>query len=382
MVRIQDEYKRFTSSSQTLEQYFNRVIIEAKEAEKSKLVYIRPTEITGVPVFFVKNKQKKLITGWSLSDLKSRKPIKMDMANIFKMFGKPYEPFEFCSAPDFLEMYGMEKNKAIIDNSLPGESKVANKIMVAFENGVCHWVPNSEQIVTIYRCERLPGKCLYSTEHETTFKAHKCSDQTEIHSKSRSYGQPNNSLAMAIDHGILPVHFRDFRQKYLSTFDLETLEQDPESFVEGQQAVHKVASIALASNLPGISDRFFIRDSSDPEDGQSMVDQFLDALFEMEQKYQEMIPDEIHQAFHSLADVEEDVFNVDRTQKQQLKRFLKNYLQFPCYGFNSGKLFNIIGHVSHFSRAPSITCHIGHMSHWSRVTLVPCYIAHASLCSH
>ena len=142
---------------------------------------------------------------------------------------------------------------------------------------------------------------------------------------------------MAIDHGILPVHFRNFRQKYLATFDLETLEQHPESFIEGQQAVHKVASLAIATNLPDTKNRFFMRDSSDPEDGQKMVDEFLDTLFEWEQKYQEVIPDEIKEAYFSLADVEEDVFNVNRTQKQQLKRFLKNYLQFPCYGFNSGK---------------------------------------------
>ena len=332
------------------------MIIQAKQAEKSKLIYIKPKEIVGVPVFFITNKHQHLISGWSLSDLKSRQPIKMEMENIFKMFGEPYEPFELCSPPDFLEIYSMEKNKAIIDNTLPGEPNQSNKIMVAFKDDMCHWVPNSEQIVKIFRCDKLPGKCLYQTTEETTFRRHfkSCTDQTTINSKSRSYGQPSNNLQMAIDHGILPAHFRNFRQKYLATFDLETLEQHPESFIEGQQAVHKVASIAIATNLPDTKNRFFMRDSSDPEDGQKMVDEFLDTLFEWEQKYQEAIPDEIKEAYFSLADVEEDVFNVNRTQKQQLKRFLKNYLQFPCYGFNSGKHSNFHGgHMYH--------CHIVHI---------------------
>ena len=339
LVQIQQEYQNFVSSRKTLEQYFDRVIIKAKETNTTKLIYITPKEIIGNPVFFVKNKHQHLITGWKLSDLKSRQPIKMEMKNIFKMFGKPYEPFELCSPPDFLEIYSMEKNKAIIDNTFPGESNQSNKIMVAFKDDMCHWVPNSEQIVKIFRCDKLPGKCLYKTTEETTFRRHfkSCTDQTKINSKSRSYGQPSNNLQMAIDHGILPIHFRNFRQKYLATFDLETLEQNPESFIEGQQAVHRVASIAMATNLPDTKNRFFIRDSSDPEDGQKMVDEFLDALFEWEEKYQEAMPDEIKEAYFSLADVEEDVFNVNRTQKQQLKRFLKNYLQFPCYGFNSGK---------------------------------------------
>ena len=371
MDQIQREYQRFVASSNTLEQHFDRVIIEAKRAEKSKLIYIRPTEITGIPVFFVKNKHQHLITGWSLSDLKSRQPIRMEMENIFKMFGKPYERFDWSSPPDFLEMFGMENNKAIIDNTLPGEPNQPNKIMVAFQDGMSHWIPNSEQIVTIFRCEKYPGKCLYQTVHDETFKRHvkACTDQTTINSKCRSYGEPNNSLEMAIDHGILPAHFRNFRQKYLATFDLETLEQDPESFVEGQQAVHKVASIALGSNLPGTTDRVFIRDSSEPEDGQKMVDDFLDALFELEQKYQEMIPDEIKEALHSLADVEENVFNVDRTQKQKLKRFLKNYHQLPVYGFNSGKW-------SHFTKVISYDSYDKLFAYDSYVTLVTDHVTH------
>ena len=87
------------------------MIIEAKEAEKSKLIYLKPKEIVGVPIFFVKNKQKLLITGWKLSDLKSRQPIKMEMENIFKMFGKTYEPLEICSPQIFWKSTAWRRTK-------------------------------------------------------------------------------------------------------------------------------------------------------------------------------------------------------------------------------------------------------------------------------
>ena len=101
-----------------------------------------------------------------------------------------------------------------------------------------------------------------------------------------------------------------------------------------------------------------------------MVDEFLDSLFEWEQKYQEAMPDEIKEAYFSLADVEEDVFNVNRTQKQQLKRFLKNYLQFPCYGFNSGK--------HPFSKLHVTLSHWAYvtLSHWSHVALSHVALSH------
>ena len=57
---IQEEYKNFNASSKTLQQYFNRVIVEAQESQNSKIIYITDKEINGNPIFMVKNKRKKL----------------------------------------------------------------------------------------------------------------------------------------------------------------------------------------------------------------------------------------------------------------------------------------------------------------------------------
>ena len=335
--RIQEEFKNFTTSSKSLQQYFNRVLVEAKESNKSKLVYVIPEEITGVPVFFVRNKNKHLITGWRFSELRSRHPIKMKKADILAMYGVTDE-VDPTNPPDFLEIYKLnKKKKAVCHDSLPGLSN-NNKLMVVIQDGCWYWIPNREQIVTIYRCRNLPGKCLYNTTEHTHFQDHvqNCTDQSEVKAKRTTFGPASNALDMAIDAGLLPSEFKDFRQKFLASWDIETLEVESD-LTSIQQAVHKVASIAVASNLPNQPDKFFVRESSKAEDGQKLVDDFLDELFRLEACYNKIIPSEIKQAKEKLKDVEDQVFSKERTQKQKLKNFINNYFTFPVYGFNSGK---------------------------------------------
>ena len=326
------------TSSKSLQQYFDRVIVQAKESNEGKIIYITDKEITGCPVFLVKNKKKNLISRWNLADLRSRNPIKMDIKDIFTMYGIIYQKFDINNPPNFLEIYEMDKNKAVQDQTLPGLSSQSKKIMAALKNGSWYWIPNKEQIVKIYRCKQLPGKCLYHTTDQTSFNNHiqTCTDQTKITAKRRTYGPPSDCLSQAISHGILPATFKDYRQKYLVTWDIETLETTSEDLTSIQMAIQKIASVAIASNLPNQTDEFFIRESSKPEDGQKLVDRFLDELFRLESCYYESIPDEIKEAKEILREVEDDVFSKDRTQRQVLKRFIEDYFTLPVYGFNSG----------------------------------------------
>ena len=286
----------------------------------------------------VKNKKKNLISRWKLADLRSRNPIKMDIKDIFTMYGIIYQKFDINDPPNFLEIYEMDKNKAIQDQSLPGMSSQSKKIMVALKDGCWYWIPNKEQIKIIYRCKQLPGKCLYHTTEQTNYNDHikTCTDQTKITSKRRIYGPPADAMTLAISHGILPQSFKDYRQKYLATWDIETLESSTEDLTSIQVAIQKIVSVGVASNLPNQSDKFFIRESSQPEDGQKLVDRFLDELFRLESCYYESIPDEIKEAKEILREVEDEVFSKDRTQRQVLKQFIENYFTLPIYGFNSG----------------------------------------------
>ena len=301
------------------------------------MIYVIPKQITGDPVFFVRNKNKNLVTGWRFSELRSRNPIKMDKADILAMYGVTDE-VDHTNPPDFLEIYKLNKqNKAACHDSLPGLSETS-KIMVAIQDRCWYWIPNREQIVTIYRCRNLPGKCLYNTEVHSHYTDHvkTCTDQSVVKSKRTTFGPASNALDMAIDAGLLPSEFKDYRQKFLASWDIETLEVETD-LTSIQQAVHKVVSIAVASNLPNQTDKFFVRDSSKPEDGQKLVDDFLDEVFRLEACYNKIIPSEIKQAKEALKEVEDQVFSKERTQKQKLKNFFNNYFTLPVYGFNSGK---------------------------------------------
>ena len=118
---------------------------------------------------------------------------------------------------------------------------------------------------------------------------------SKVKAKRTTFGPASNALDMAIDAGLLPREFKDYRQRFLASWDIETLEVETD-LTSIQQAVHKVVSIAIASNLPNQTDKFFVRDSSKAEDGQKLVDDFLDEVFRLEACYNKFIPNEIKQA--------------------------------------------------------------------------------------
>ena len=253
------------------------------------------------------------------------------------MYGSSNVRFDINNPPNFVEIYEIKNHKAIQHQSLPGKSSQSDKIMVALHDGSWYWIPNKEQITTIHRCNKLPGRCLYHTDNLKSYQDHlkSCKEETTIQALRRTYGPPSDALDMAISKGLIPNSFKDYRQKFLVTWDIETLEVETD-LTSIQQAVHKVASIAVASNLPLQHDKFFIRESSAPEHGQKLVDEFLDELFRLESCFYETIPDEIKQAREILRNVNDDTFSKERTQRQVLKRFIENYFNLPVYGFNSG----------------------------------------------
>ena len=209
-----------------------------------------------------------------------------------------------------------------------------------------YWIPNAALVKKRFRCLKYPGKCLYSTTVKTTFDQHvaACRDESLVQTKQIAYGPNQNMGDFAIDVGILPKHFKKYRQKNLVCWDIETLETDENCDEPGQQAILKPLSIATSTNIPDEPDQFWVRKSSASKDGQQLVDEFLDYLFNLEHKYYETIPDEIRDALADLDDVESDKFGTDRTQKQKVKFYLQKYLTMCCYAFNGGE-FHTIKHI-------------------------------------
>ena len=285
-------------------------------------------------MFVVKNRHHKVIFGWNLNELQSRHPIKMPIEEIFAMFSKSYEPFDLEKLPDFLQVFQVAEGKAFFDASLPGEPMSQSTILVGTDQADWYWIPNSDLIEARHYCTKLPHKCLFSSTNITHLKEHEssCTDQTKITSKQIPLGNlDSKNLNLLVDEKLLPEKFRDHRQKFHATWDIETLEETPGIEHACQQAVLKPVSIACASNLPDQDEKCFIRESTI----QDLVDRFLDHLFELEEIFHRNIPEEITEATKSLADVEMQKFSETRTKKQFLKRLLNNYTTLAVYGFNS-----------------------------------------------
>ena len=233
----------------------------------------------------------------------------------------------------------MENGRVKLTSAFPAGSREEDKILIGLDQNMeSYWIPNLSNVQKVYHCDVLPGKCLYSTTSMSTYQRHikTCSDQTIVHSKRRSYGGKENLLNLAIESKLLPESFKNYRQKYVSTFDIETLEYPDECVAQGQQAVLKIASIAMSSNLPDVSSECWIRKSSKPEHGKEVIHQFLDRLFALEQLYYDNLPDQIKAARGILEEIDEEKFSLNKTKMNRLKKLVKKYHAFAIYSFNGG----------------------------------------------
>ena len=73
-----------------------------------------------------------------------------------------------------------------------------------------------------------------------------------------------------------------------------------------------------------------------------MIAEFLDYLFKMAGKLQELLPEQIVKAADELSQkVKGQEFSKNMCQERTLLNHLKNYCKLSVYGFNSGKDFII-----------------------------------------
>ena len=152
----------------------------------------------------------------------------------------------------------------------------------------------------------------------------------------KTYGILTNTLENAIDFGLLPKSFKDYRQMKFGCFDCETLESEHDA--DDIDGVLKICSLGFASNLPN-TDRFFVRTSSFPKAGCLVIQEFIDHLFSVESQYYTSIPEEIKDALTDLDERVKTKFSSERTEIQNLLYSLRKYTEFPVFGFNNGKHF-------------------------------------------
>ena len=172
--------------------------------------------------------------------------------------------------------------------------------------------------------------------HENT-----CFTEIKLTSKQKPYGGNKSDLDLLCDQGHLPEEFRNFRQTLVAVFDIETLEEPCEDFAGDstiKEASHRLASIAVASNVPDVEDVCFLRSSSDKSAELDLIKKFVKHLLHLQSAAENVLPTEIANA---IEDLEEEIscekFSKARLARQNQLRNLKKFRQLPCFGFNSCK---------------------------------------------
>ena len=139
---------------------------------------------------------------------------------------------------------------------------------------------------------------------------------------------------------LLPQSFKNYRQTLIGVFDIETLQtsmelDDTNSLV--YEAIQIPVSIGFDSNIPGVESKFFVRSSSDPDDGYNMVKKYLDYLQLVQQEFMKNVPNEINEAKEKLTIMMKRPFSKQKAKLQTYEKLLKKMTQFNIFGYNSSR---------------------------------------------
>ena len=149
-------------------------------------------------------------------------------------------------------------------------------------NANFEFLANDKLIRTGFHC-RNEG-CFFSANQKVNLDDHVkiCTSEQIVSTRQDVYGDPESELAKAIRLGYLPAEAISYRQKLISVFDIETIEaicmEKTVSKSTTQEAHHRIVSLGLGSNIPGMKDKFIMRESSHPDSELKLIREFLDEL--------------------------------------------------------------------------------------------------------
>ena len=317
-INLRNQFQIFKQTGQDIETYFDRQVIFVNHKETSKSWTIEQSQIHKTIVFIPKvslnrkNSSKVLYGRIALDCIKSDKPILVP--NIEKL--PKYLGFDFalsdCSEQQIsVEYYKLKIKRmknyeyliGVNSNSVPGKCvKWEQKLRIGVYEGNHYWLPSPNLIAKQYSCSE--NDCLMAFNCEAFVKRHNhsCPSIQKIKTKQKTYGDTREELELLIEMGYLPQSFSTYRFKAMAVFDIECLESKIDTVTPdlgntilanqiicsiGECTFHIVLSnvtntfTGLASNIGQCEQQFFVRKSSKPDDGQAMVDNFMDYLFEL-----------------------------------------------------------------------------------------------------
>ena len=149
------------------------------------------------------------------------------------------------------------------------------------------------------------------------------SESTQV-SKQVSYGDHASDLDDVIESEYLPTSFKSYNHIFLACYDIESLEKpklEQRSTFTFVEAKLNVLSIGVSTNLP-LSDKFFVRKSSDGQAAIEMVQDFVNYLDHVQEVLESQIPNEIHDAIAIIeSDIEKSRFGITSTNETNVDQF-------------------------------------------------------------
>jgi len=210
-------------------------------------------------------------------------------------------------------------------------------------------IQSKKRLPKLYICKQLKN-CKYSTTHKGHFMEHEeiCKNYNtqKIQCLQVAYGSEDYALQEMVSENIVPEEALTYRNRFLATFDLETLETKISKCNPARGMVSeanlKLLSIAVGSNMPGYIPKCWVRKSSDPSEEARLVKNFVDELHKLWEEKQKNLPNWIESAYDklSLMYFKLKERNAKWTEYQNIwrfKRVLKKFTVLDCFGFNSGR---------------------------------------------
>ena len=218
---------------------------------------------------------------------------------------------------------------------------VINDRNLLFTNHATYaWLSTEKFIQTQYECKIF--NCYMKFDRKTNFDRHveSCQEGVKITTKQKSFGENKSHLERAVELGYLPEKLKDFRLKFISVFDIETMEINSRKEISTRtliEAQHKLLSLAVSTNIPMKPDKFFCRTSSEPEAEQDLVNRFVEYLGDLHSALADQIPSEIQDAIDKLeTDLAALRFGSKKLELTNLQNSLRKYYTLRIYAFNGG----------------------------------------------
>ena len=163
------------------------------------------------------------------------------------------------------------------------------------ENKEFRLLANDKLCDTYYKCSK--EMCFYRCKTKRDMERHDTEDhgKPKVKSVQKQRGNPESLLEFGVRKGFIPAENGNFQQKFIVTFDIECLEcpytGNRDGMDENIEMAQKIVSLAVGSNIPNTSPKFFCRSSSAPETEEELMQEFIDYLEELRGEYLKVIPE-------------------------------------------------------------------------------------------